>query len=92
VHPAVLKLISQTIQSAQRVGMPVAVCGEMAGDPKLTRLLIGMGLREFSMHPAQVLEVKQQVMMSDAAQLAVRVAKLLKSDEPDKIGEQLDKL
>jgi phosphotransferase system enzyme I (PtsI) len=88
----VLKLISQTIQSAQRVGMPVAVCGEMAGDPKLTRLLIGMGLREFSMHPAQVLEVKQQVMMSDAAQLAVRVAKLLKSDEPDKIGEQLDKL
>jgi phosphotransferase system enzyme I (PtsI) len=92
VHPAVLKLISQTIQSAQRVGMPVAVCGEMAGDPKLTRLLIGMGLREFSMHPAQLLEVKQQVMMSDAAQLAVRVAKLLKSDEPDKIGEQLEKL
>jgi phosphotransferase system enzyme I (PtsI) len=72
--------------------MPVAVCGEMAGDPKLTRLLIGMGLREFSMHPAQLLEVKQQVMMSDAAQLAVRVAKLLKLDEPDKISEQLDKL
>ena len=92
VHPAVLRLISQTIQSAQRVGMPVAVCGEMAGDPKLTRLLIGMGLREFSMHPAQLLEVKQQVMMSDAAQLAVRVAKLLKLDEPDKISEQLDKL
>ena len=92
VHPAVLKLISLTIQGAQRVGMPVAVCGEMAGDPKLTRLLIGMGLREFSMHPSQLLEVKQQVMMSDAAQLAVRVAKLLKSDEPDKISEQLDKL
>ncbi len=92
VHPAVLKLISLTIQSAQRVGMPVAVCGEMAGDPKLTRLLLGMGLREFSMHPAQLLEVKQQVMMSDAAQLAVRVARLLKSDEADKISEQLDKL
>ncbi len=58
----------------------------------MTRLLIGMGLRQFSMHPAQLLEVKQQVMMSDAAQLAVRVAKLLKSDEPDKISEQLDKL
>jgi phosphotransferase system enzyme I (PtsI) len=72
--------------------MPVAVCGEMAGDPKLTKLLLGMGLRQFSMHPTQLLEVKQQVMMSDAAQLAVRVAKLLKSDEPDKIGEQLDKL
>ena len=92
LHPAVLKLISMTIQSAQRVGMPVAVCGEMAGDPKLTRLLLGMGLRQFSMHPAQLLEVKQQVMMSDAAQLAVRVAKLMKLDEADKISEQLEKL
>jgi phosphotransferase system enzyme I (PtsI) len=92
LHPAVLKLIAQTIQSAQRVGMPVAVCGEMAGDPKLTRLLIGMGLRQFSMHPSQLLEVKQQIMMSDAAQLAIRVARLLKLDEPDKIAEQLDKL
>jgi phosphotransferase system enzyme I (PtsI) len=92
LHPAVLKLISMTIQSAQRVGMPVAVCGEMAGDPKLTRLLLGMGLRQFSMHPAQLLEVKQQVMMADAAQLAVRVAKLMKLDEADKISEQLEKL
>jgi phosphotransferase system enzyme I (PtsI) len=92
LHPAVLKLIVQTIQSAQRAGMPVAVCGEMAGDPKLTRLLLGMGLRQFSMHPSQLLEVKQQVMMADAAQLAVRVARILKLDEPDKISEQVDKL
>ena len=92
LHPAVLKLISQTIQSAQRVGMPVAVCGEMAGDPKLTKLLIGMGLRQFSMHPTQLLEVKQQVMMSDAAQLTARVARILKLDEPEKIAELLDKL
>lgn len=92
LHPAVLKLISQTIQSAQRVGMPVAVCGEMAGDPKLTKLLLGMGLRQFSMHPTQLLEVKQQVMMSDATQLAVRVARLLKLDEPEKISEQLERL
>ncbi|MCX7164475.1 MAG: phosphoenolpyruvate--protein phosphotransferase [Betaproteobacteria bacterium] len=92
LHPAVLKLISQTIQSAQRVGMPVAVCGEMAGDPKLTRLLLGMGLRQFSMHPAQLLEVKQQVMMADAAQLAVRVARILKLDDSDKVGEQVEKL
>ncbi|MCM2289298.1 MAG: phosphoenolpyruvate--protein phosphotransferase [Sulfuritalea sp.] len=92
LHPAVLKLMAQTIQSAQRVDMPVAVCGEMAGDPKLTRLLLGMGLREFSMHPAQLLEVKQQVMMSDAAQLTGRVARLLKLDEPEKISEQLEKL
>jgi phosphotransferase system enzyme I (PtsI) len=92
LHPAVLKLISQTIQSAQRVGMPVAVCGEMAGDPKLTKLLLGMGLRQFSMHPSQLLEVKQQVMMADAGQLTVRVARILKLDEPEKIAEQLDKL
>ena len=92
LHPAVLKLIAQTIQGAQRVGMPIAVCGEMAGDPQLTKLLLGMGLREFSMHPSQLLEVKQQVMMADAAQLAVRVARILKLDEPDKISEQLDRL
>jgi len=92
LHPAVLKLIAQTIQSAQRVGMPVAVCGEMAGDPKLTKLLLGMGLRQFSMHPTQLLEVKQQVMMADASQLGARVARILKLDEADKISEQVDKL
>jgi phosphotransferase system enzyme I (PtsI) len=92
LHPAVLKLMAQTIQSAQRVLMPVAVCGEMAGDPRLTKLLLGMGLRQFSMHPAQLLEVKQQVMMADTAQLGLRVAKLLKLDEADKIAEQLEKL
>ncbi len=92
LHPAVLKLIAQTIQSAQRVGMPVAVCGEMAGDPALTKLLLGMGLRQFSMHPTQLLEVKQQVMMADASQLGARVARILKLDEADKISEQVDKL
>ncbi len=92
LHPAVLRLIAQTIQSAQRVSMPVSVCGEMAGDPKMTKLLLGMGLREFSMHPTQLLEVKHQVMMADAAQLAVRVTRILRLDEPDKIREQLDKL
>jgi phosphotransferase system enzyme I (PtsI) len=64
----------------------------MAGDAKLTRLLIGMGLRQFSMHPAQLLEVKQQVVMADADQLAPRVAKLLKLDESARIREQLEKL
>ena len=92
LHPAVLRLMAQTIQSAQRALMPVAVCGEMAGDPKLTKLLLGMGLRQFSMHPSQLLEVKQQVMMSDTAQLALRVAKILKLDEQDKIAELVEKL
>jgi phosphotransferase system enzyme I (PtsI) len=87
-----LRLIAQTIQSADRNGIPVAVCGEMAGDPKLTRLLIGMGLRQFSMHPAQMLEVKQQIVTADSAQLVLRVAKLLKCDESERIREQLEKL
>ena len=92
LHPAVLRLILQTIQQSNRNETPVAICGEMAGDAKLTRLLIGMGLRQFSMHPAQLLEVKQQVVMADADQLAPRVAKLLKLDESARIREQLEKL
>jgi len=88
----VLRLISQTIQAGARAGLPVAVCGEMAGDPRMTKLLIGMGLRQFSMHPSQLLEVKQLVMMSDAEQLAARIAKIGKLEEPDKIREQIEKL
>ena len=92
LHPAVLRLIAQTLQAAARAEMPIAVCGEMAGDPDLTKLLIGMGLRQFSMHPSQILEVKQQVVMSDAEQLTLRVARLLKLDEAERIREQLEKL
>jgi len=70
----------------------VSVCGEMAGDPDLTRLLIGMGLRQFSMHPAQILEVKQEVLRSDAAELGAKVARALRFDEPDRLREALEKL
>jgi phosphotransferase system enzyme I (PtsI) len=72
--------------------MPVAICGELAGDPLMTRLLLGMGLRQFSMHPTQLLEVKQQIVMADTAQLAVKVAKLLRGDEPERIREQVERL
>ncbi|OHC62115.1 MAG: phosphoenolpyruvate--protein phosphotransferase [Rhodocyclales bacterium GWA2_65_20] len=92
LHPAVLKLVSQTIQAANRAETPVAVCGEMAGDPLMTRLLIGMGLRQFSMHPSQILEVKQQVVMADAEQLALKVARILRLEEPDKIRELVERL
>ena len=91
-HPSVLRLIQQTIQTGTRAGLPVAVCGEMAGNPDYTRLLIGMGLRQFSMHPAQILEVKQEVLRSDAAQLGAKVARALRFDEPDRLREALDKL
>jgi phosphotransferase system enzyme I (PtsI) len=92
LHPAVLRLISMTLQAGLRAEIPVAVCGEMAGDPRLTRLLLGMGLRSFSMHPAQLLEVKQQVVTADTEQLALRVSKLLKLDESERLREQVEKL
>ncbi len=92
LHPAVLMLIAHTISSGEKAGVPVSVCGETAGDPALTRLLLGMGLRTFSMHPSQILEVKQRVLKSDVAELAPLVRKLLRLEEPLKIREQVDKL
>ena len=92
LHPAILRLISQTIAAGARMDVPVAVCGEMAGDPNLTRLLIGMGLRQFSMHPALILEVKQQVVMSDAEQLTMKVGRLIRLDDPEKLREQVERL
>ena len=65
--------------------MPVTVCGEMAGDIQLTRLLLGFGLREFSMHPANLLLVKQRVLMSSLEDIEPITAKILKTDDPDKL-------
>jgi phosphotransferase system enzyme I (PtsI) len=92
LHPAVLRLLSLVIQTAQKAEMPVAICGELAGDPKMTRLLLGMGLRQFSMHPTQLLEVKQQVVMADTEQLALKVTRLMRFDEPERIRELVDRL
>ncbi len=92
LHPAVLRLIAHTIQAGERAGLPVAVCGEMAGDPQLTRLLLGMGLRRFSMHPAQILEVKQEVLRSNLAELRRKTAKLLATDDPARLRQQLERL
>ena len=92
LHPAVLRLVSQTIQMAHRHERPISVCGEMAGDPAFTRLLLGMGLRQFSMHPAQLLEVRQEVVMADTEQLTAKVARLLKIDETDRVRELVEKL
>jgi len=92
LHPAVLMLIAHTLASAEKVGIPVSVCGEMAGDPKLTRLLLGMGLRNFSMHPSQILEVKSYVLKSEVEVLAPIVRRMLRLDEPAKLLEALEKL
>jgi len=92
LHPAVLMLIAHTLASAEKVGVPVSVCGEMAGDPKLTRLLLGMGLRHFSMHPSQILKVKSRVLKADVNQLAPTVRRMLRLDEPAKLREALERL
>ena len=92
LHPAVLRLISGTIQAAQRGERPVSVCGEMAGSPAFTLLLLGMGLRNFSMHPARILEIKQQILRADLAEIVPKVQRILKLDEPARIREAVEKL
>ena len=81
-HPAVLQLIAQTITQARVAGKDVSVCGEMAGDPSFTELLLGMGLRSFSMHPSQVLSIKQRVLRTDARRWAASLEQMLQSDDP----------
>jgi phosphoenolpyruvate-protein phosphotransferase (PTS system enzyme I) len=81
-HPAVLGLIADTIAECQRQGKGVTVCGEMAGDVSMTRLLLGLGLRSFSMHPSQILAVKQQVLRSDTGKLKRWAQEVLESEEP----------
>jgi phosphotransferase system enzyme I (PtsI) len=85
LHPAVLNLVAHIIRGANRADVPVAVCGEMAGDVRLTRVLLGFGLRQFSMHPAHLLSVKQQVLKSDLKEVSIYTQKMLKSDDPEKI-------
>ena len=92
LHPAVLKLISGTIAAGARVGVPVSVCGEMAGDPDYTLLLLGMGLRSFSMHPGNILEIKQQILRADLSELAPKVQRILKMDEPARVRDAAQRL
>jgi phosphoenolpyruvate-protein phosphotransferase (PTS system enzyme I) len=81
-HPAVLQLVAMSIAKAQAAGRPVSVCGEMAGDPAFTDLLLAMGLRSFSMHPARLAAVKQRVLRADTRRLAARLERVLAADDP----------
>ena len=85
LHPSVLKLLSMTIKAAEKLGKSVSVCGEMAGDAKFTKLLIGMGLRQLSMHPSHVLNVKQQILHSQLNILNINARKILALTDLDKI-------
>jgi phosphotransferase system enzyme I (PtsI) len=92
LHPAVLNLIAGVIRTAHQHEKPLAVCGEMAGDVELTRMLLGFGLRHFSMHPAHILSVKQRVLMTSLPDIAPVVARILKTDEPEKMQALIEKL
>lgn len=82
LHPAVLRLVAETIAECNAQGKGVSVCGEMAGDVAFTRLLLGLGLRTFSMHPAQILAVKQEVLRADTTRLAGWARSLLEAEDP----------
>ena len=92
LHPAVLQLLAMTISAGAKADVPVAVCGEVAGDIKLTRLLLGLGLREFSMHPAQLLSVKQEILNSDISLLEPPVKRILRNYEAVAIAEGVERL
>ena len=84
-HPAVLQLLHHTISRANAVGRAVSVCGEMAGDVAFTELLLAMGLRSFSMHPARIASIKQRVLRADTRQLAAHLGQVLESDAPAEV-------
>ncbi|MDZ4141594.1 MAG: phosphoenolpyruvate--protein phosphotransferase [Methylotenera sp.] len=92
LHPSVLKLIAMTIKAGRKLGKSVSVCGEMAGEAKLTKLLIGMGLRQLSMHPSHILSVKQQILHSQLSQLNTDVHKVLALTDIEKIESSVAKL
>ncbi|RRD56627.1 phosphoenolpyruvate--protein phosphotransferase [Comamonadaceae bacterium OH2545_COT-014] len=82
LHPAVLQLLAHTLAEGLAQHKPVSVCGEMAGDTAMTRLLLGLGLRHFSMHPSQILAVKQEILQADTRRLAPWAQTVLQSDDP----------
>jgi phosphotransferase system enzyme I (PtsI) len=92
LHPAVLTLVAGTIQTATRGGVPVAVCGEMAGDLQFTRLLLGLGLRNFSMHPSQLLPIKERILRTNLAEVQALAQRVLRASDPAKTRELLAKL
>jgi len=92
LHPAILNLLANIIEQAKRANVPVAVCGEMAGDPALTRLLLALGLTDFSMHFSQLLLVKREILQANVGLLKARVARVLKAYEPEEQAKALERL
>lgn len=91
-HPAILNLLFNIIDQAKRANIPVAVCGEMAGDPAMTKLLLGLGLTDFSMHFSQLLLVKREILKADVSLLRKRMPAVLQAIEPEEQAQALEKL
>jgi phosphotransferase system enzyme I (PtsI) len=89
-HPAVLRLLADTFAQANSAGKEVSVCGEMAGDPTFTELLLGLGLRCFSMHPSQITAVKQIVLRADTRRCALEAQQILAAEDPERARAELD--
>ena len=92
LHPAILHLLASIIDQAKRANKPVAVCGEMAGDPSMTKLLLALGLTDFSMHFSQLLLVKREILGADVGQLKARIPRVLKAYEPEAQAKALERL
>jgi len=92
LHPAVLRLVAQAIRAANRAGKPIAICGEVAGEVRLTRLLLGFGLTNFSMHPSQLLVIKQRILTANLSDCETFANRILKIDEPERIAALVAKL
>ena len=92
LHPAVLFLIHHTIQAGKQAGTPVSMCGEMASNPRLTRLLVGLGLREFSTHPGSLLEIKQIINHVSSEILQKQCQEILACPQPEKIHGMVEAL
>ena len=92
LHPAILNLLANIIDQAKRANVPIAVCGEMAGDPALTKLLLALGLTDFSMHFSQLLLVKREILKANVGMLKARIPRVLKAYEPEAQAKALERL
>ena len=91
-HPAVIRLLAHIIRTANRMGKPVSVCGEMAGDSHYTRLLLGLGLRRFSMNVNNLLSVKNAVIHSNTLRIENEMPKIIRNEDPDKTESLIKRL
>ena len=87
-----MNLLANIIEQAKRANVPIAVCGEMAGDPSMTKLLLGLGLTDFSMHFSQLLLVKREILKADVGLLKSRIQAVLQAIEPEDQAQALEKL